>query len=87
MTNNMNLKNGTIYKKVKDKRFHFKPYISRIRHGASLEFECDRGFRLTGPDGATCVDGQWQPSIVSVCKPAIHPPFPKLWDPIPNIRG
>lgn len=79
------LENGIIYKTVKDKRFRFKPYIQRIRHGDRIEFECDRGYRLIGAGGATCVDGQWQPPIVSYCKPAVHPPFLKLWHPQSNI--
>ena len=81
------LRNGSIYKSVQDKRFLFKIYMQRIRHGDRIEFECDQGYRLLGPSGATCVDGIWQPAIVSTCKPAIHPPFPKLWSPIHNVRG
>ena len=82
------VQNGKVYKKVQDGRFIFKPYIYRISHGDRLEYECNEGFRLMGPGGATCVNGSWQPPLNSPgsrCVPAIHPPFRKLWTPIPNI--
>ncbi|XP_053381384.1 protein lev-9-like isoform X3 [Mercenaria mercenaria] len=77
---------GQVYKKSLKRRFDFKPYIRSIRHGDRLEFDCDIGYRITGPGGATCVNGQWQPPLSGTkCEPAIHPPFRKLWTPIPNI--
>ena len=79
---------GQVYKKVNEGRFIFKPYIRTIKHGTRLEYECDSGYRLVGPGGATCVDGHWQPSLTNPgtkCEPAIHPPFMKLWTPIPNF--
>ena len=53
-----------------------------------LEYECDKGFRIEGPGGATCVDGKWQPPLddpETKCVPALHPPFIKLWTPLPNL--
>ena len=82
------LAHGKVYKKVVEGRFIFKPYIRTIKHGYRLEYECDEGYRLVGPGGATCVDGHWQPSLVNPgtkCEPAIHPPFRKLWTSIPNF--
>lgn len=78
---------GQIYKKVLDRRFDFKPYISSIEHGDKLEYECDVGYRLQGPSGATCVNGEWQPPLSSSCQPAIHPPFQKLWEPVSNMNN
>ncbi|XP_060600174.1 protein lev-9-like isoform X1 [Ruditapes philippinarum] len=80
------ISHGKVYKKSMERRFDFKPYIRSIRHGYRLEFDCDVGYRITGPGGATCVNGQWQPPLNSTkCELAIHPPFRKLWTPIPNI--
>ncbi|XP_060603998.1 protein lev-9-like isoform X2 [Ruditapes philippinarum] len=81
------IENGKIYKKSQESRFDFKPYISTIRHGNRLEYDCDMGFRVDGPGGATCVNGQWQPPLGGTkCVPATHPPFKKLWKPLPNLN-
>lgn len=81
------IEHGKVYKKVPRGRFDFKPYMQTIRHGDRLQYDCDEGFRITGPGGATCVNGQWQPPLAGTkCTPAIHPPFRKLWTPIPTIK-
>uniref|UniRef100_A0A0L8I6E4 Sushi domain-containing protein n=3 Tax=Octopus bimaculoides TaxID=37653 RepID=A0A0L8I6E4_OCTBM len=76
------LANGKIYKKGHLGNFVFKPYIVTIRHGDRLMYECERGYELLGPTGATCVDGQWSPEDRPLCKQSSHPALQKLWKPI-----
>lgn len=80
------IEHGQVLKKANDRRFAFKIYIKSIRHGDKLEYECNDGYRLEGPSGATCVNGEWQPPLSSSCVEAIHPPFGKMWKPIPNMN-
>ncbi|XP_029641001.1 sushi, von Willebrand factor type A, EGF and pentraxin domain-containing protein 1-like isoform X2 [Octopus sinensis] len=76
------LTNGKIFKKGHLGNFVFKPYIVTIRHGDRLMYECERGYELLGPTGATCVDGQWSPEDRPLCKQSSHPALQKLWKPI-----
>ncbi|UJR30906.1 hypothetical protein I4U23_018416 [Adineta vaga] len=39
-----------------------------LRHGASLQFECDSGYMLVGNRGATCFSGLWRPDQLPICK-------------------
>ncbi|KAL3870372.1 hypothetical protein ACJMK2_038442 [Sinanodonta woodiana] len=77
--------NGTTFLKGIQGKFVFKHYIRTIKHGTRLVYECDRGFRLIGPGGATCVNGEWQPNLRNPgtkCEEAKHPPPVKLWIPL-----
>lgn len=76
------ISNGKIHKKGQIGKFEFKAYIVTIRHGDRLSYECDRGYELLGPSGATCVDGQWSPEERPICKRSSHPALQKLWKPI-----
>jgi hypothetical protein len=38
-----------------------------LRHGASLQFECDPGFMLIGNRGSTCFSGIWRPDQLPIC--------------------
>ncbi|KAL4219179.1 hypothetical protein ACF0H5_021761 [Mactra antiquata] len=80
------IEHGQVFKKVESGTFDFKPYMTQIVHGYRLSFECDAGYRVDGPGGATCVNGQWQPELSKTkCVEAKHPPFKKLWKPKSNI--
>ncbi|GAB1599432.1 hypothetical protein Ahia01_000220400, partial [Argonauta hians] len=76
------LSNGKIFKKGQLGNFVFKSYIVTIKHGDRLVYECERGYELLGPSGATCVDGQWSPEDRPLCKHSSHPALQKLWKPI-----
>lgn len=38
-----------------------------LRHGASLQFECDPGYMLVGTRGSTCFSGVWRPDQLPIC--------------------
>lgn len=80
--------NGKIYKKEPNNvRFNFPQYITTIKHGQRLEFNCDPGYQISGASGATCINGQWIPPLgdsASHCKPQQYLPIPLRWTPIPN---
>lgn len=79
------IKNGKSYKKGTRGSFIFHPYITSIRHGDRVEYKCDAGYKLEGPNGAMCINGHWYPDIkkgLSKCVHAMHPVFTKLWKPL-----
>nr|XP_022326524.1 protein lev-9-like isoform X1 [Crassostrea virginica] len=80
--------NGKIFKKEPNNiRFNFPQYITTIKHGQRLEFQCDPGYEISGASGATCINGQWVPPLGdagSHCKPQQYLPIPRLWTPRPN---
>ncbi|XP_064602043.1 protein lev-9-like isoform X2 [Liolophura sinensis] len=61
------LPNGQIYKKGSIGRFKFEKYITTIRHGHKLEYECKRGYKRVGPSGSTCVNSEWSPKEKPLC--------------------
>ncbi|GFS09511.1 sushi, von Willebrand factor type A, EGF and pentraxin domain-containing protein 1 [Elysia marginata] len=75
------LENGQVYKKGSSGKFKFHDYITTIKHGERLIYECNRNFKLRGPKGAACVNGKWSPSIKPVCIEAKHPLFRKIFYP------
>ncbi|CAF1549973.1 unnamed protein product, partial [Adineta steineri] len=42
-----------------------------LRHGASLQYECDPGYMLIGNRGSTCFSGIWRPDQIPVCNEGI----------------
>ncbi|XP_059151508.1 protein lev-9-like [Physella acuta] len=84
------LQNGSVYKVGKHGKFLFQDYITTIKHGDRLVYECNRNFKLVGPKGAACVNGNWSPKEKPVCEKSSHPLFRKLWKPYEengNSRG
>ncbi|XP_025113067.1 protein lev-9-like isoform X2 [Pomacea canaliculata] len=75
------LKNGKVYKIGQVGKFIFHDFIYTIKHGDRLVYECDRNYRLKGPRGAACVNGEWSPKEPPQCVPSQHPLFHKLWKP------
>lgn len=53
--------------------YDYRPYVRKVTNKKQIMFECDRGFFVTGPSGATCVDGSWSPSYLPTCERGSHP--------------
>lgn len=53
--------------------YDYRPYVRKVTNKKQIVFECDRGFFVTGPSGATCVDGSWSPSYLPTCERGSHP--------------
>ncbi|KAK7095002.1 hypothetical protein V1264_006470 [Littorina saxatilis] len=73
--------NGKVFKKGSVGKFLFRDFIYTIKHGTRLEYECDRNYKLVGPRGAACVNGNWSPKDKPLCVKSRHPLFHKLWKP------
>ncbi|KAJ8300265.1 hypothetical protein KUTeg_021784 [Tegillarca granosa] len=70
-----------------DRLFEFSHYITKIKHGIRIHFECDYGYARLGPSGATCVNGKWRPDLNkpgTKCVKKLHPHFPLQWIPCFN---
>lgn len=53
--------------------YDYRPYVRKIMNNKQIVYECDKGFLVSGPPGATCVDGQWSPSELPKCFKANYP--------------
>ncbi|XP_064596838.1 protein lev-9-like [Liolophura sinensis] len=73
------LDHGKIYKRGSMGKFPFYSYIVHIKHGDKLEYECERGYKLIGPSGATCVNSKWSPKEKPLCVKGRHPVLHKPW--------
>lgn len=58
--------------------YDYRPYVRRVPHGKQIMFECERGYHIEGPPGATCIDGHWSPSVLPTCEPTHHSQ-PQRW--------
>jgi hypothetical protein len=67
------LKNGSILLIGVTSKHEYKHYIKHVRHNEQIIFQCEKEFRLRGPSGATCVDGEWSPSGMPTCVPKQYP--------------
>ncbi|CAF4350450.1 unnamed protein product, partial [Rotaria magnacalcarata] len=68
------LVHGRTYVVIRDERVsalpirsEFRSYIPTVSHGRTIEFECNPGYVLQGPNGLTCNHGRWMPSERSRC--------------------
>ncbi|KAJ8300696.1 hypothetical protein KUTeg_022215 [Tegillarca granosa] len=80
---------GKVYKKVLNGVFEFSHYITKIKHGIRIHFECDYGYARLGPSGATCVNGKWRPDLNkpgTKCVKKLHPYFPPQWIPVQEMQ-
>ncbi|XP_074643429.1 protein lev-9-like [Tubulanus polymorphus] len=50
-----------------------------IGQGRLLEFQCDKGYKLHGPSGTTCIGGKWSPGNKPKCIKGRHPNLLKPW--------
>src|SRR5699024_9423330 len=54
--------------------YDYRPYVRRIPNNKQILYECDRGYQIMeGPQGSTCVDGQWSPPNLPTCERVFHP--------------
>lgn len=58
--------------------YDYRPYVRRVPHGKQIMYECERGYHIEGPPGATCVDGHWSPIVLPTCEPTHHSQ-PQRW--------
>ncbi|XP_064458816.1 sushi, von Willebrand factor type A, EGF and pentraxin domain-containing protein 1-like isoform X2 [Ornithodoros turicata] len=53
--------------------YDYRPYVRRVINNRQIVFECDRGYTVRGPPGATCVGGEWSPNELPLCVRGSHP--------------
>jgi len=53
--------------------YEYRQYVQPVNHNDHIQFECGKHFRLVGPSGSTCVNGQWSPPQLPTCQPRHHP--------------
>lgn len=54
-------------------KYEYRQYVQPVNHNDHIQFECGKHFRLVGPSGSTCVNGQWSPPQLPTCQPRHHP--------------
>lgn len=37
--------------------------MKSLGQNKQIRYECDKGFKLMGPNGSTCINGNWKPNI------------------------
>ena len=37
--------------------------MSSVGQNKQIRYECDRDYKLVGPNGSTCINGNWKPSV------------------------
>lgn len=55
--------------------YDYRPYVKKVTNKKQIVYECDKGYFVSGPPGATCVDGQWSPRQLPACLRGSHPVF------------
>lgn len=58
--------------------YDYRPYVRRVINNKQIIYECSKGFLVSGPPGATCVDGHWSPSELPKCVKGTYPSI--RWD-------
>lgn len=53
--------------------YEYKSYAKNVLTDRQLAYECKKGFRLNGPVGSTCLNGEWHPSELPKCIPYNYP--------------
>ena len=53
--------------------YDYRSYVRKVSNKKQVAYECDKGFRVEGPPGATCVDGHWSPKELPRCVRGSHP--------------
>lgn len=56
--------------------YDYRPYVKTVKNNKQIMYECEKGYTIvSGPPGATCVDGQWSPLEFPKCTKFSHPKF------------
>ena len=58
-----NLENGKIFYVGTMAEYAYHPYMNTLGQNKQIRYECEKGFKLVGPNGSTCINGNWKPSI------------------------
>lgn len=67
------IEHGTILLVGAIGKYEYRAYVSRIGQNERIEYRCDKGYKLVGPVAATCVDGNWSPTVRTRCVLGQHP--------------
>ncbi|RNA35799.1 von Willebrand factor type EGF and pentraxin domain-containing 1 [Brachionus plicatilis] len=57
------LENGKIFYVGTLAEYTYHPYMSNLGQNKQIRYECDKSFKLMGPNGSTCINGNWKPNI------------------------
>lgn len=61
--------------------YDYRPYVKRVSNNKQIIYECDRDYHIeTGPPGATCVHGKWQPGELPKCTRVYYPKNQQRWN-------
>jgi hypothetical protein len=58
-----NLENGRLFYIGTMSEYNFKSYMNNLGQNKQIRYECDKDYKLIGPNGSTCINGNWKPSI------------------------
>lgn len=67
-----NITNGRVLLVGHMGKYEYRRYVQPVSHNDHIQFECDKHFRLVGASGSTCVNGQWSPPQLPVCRSRRH---------------
>lgn len=57
------LENGKIYYIGTLSEYTYQPYMNTVGQNKQIRYECDKDYKLLGPNGSTCINGNWKPNI------------------------
>ena len=43
--------------------YTYQPYMTTVGQNKQIRYECDKDYKLFGPSGSTCINGNWKPNI------------------------
>lgn len=57
------LENGKIFYVGTLAEYAYHPYMNNLGQNKQIRYECEDGFKLIGPNGSTCINGNWKPNF------------------------
>ncbi|CAF0889036.1 unnamed protein product [Brachionus calyciflorus] len=57
------VENGKIFYVGTLAEYTYQPYMNTLGQNKQIRYECNKDYKLVGPNGSTCINGNWKPSI------------------------
>ncbi|KAL2719515.1 protein lev-9 [Vespula squamosa] len=68
------IENGKVFLVGNMGVYDYRPYVRKVVNNKQIMYDCDKGYVLDeGPNGATCIGGNWSPKELPKCIPGQHP--------------